>query len=274
MSNLPDDFMFSQSSLQDFVDCPRRFELKYLLQQRYPAPEVDEMLEFEHRMEQGQLFHQVVHQHLLGIPASILKKRITDTDVAEWFETYLDIGLKGVPTKRYPEKTLTIPFGDYGLLAKIDLLAIGDTVQIIDWKTSRKIPQQATLAKRLQTIVYRYVVAKGAAYLNGGTTIAPEKIEMVYWYAAERGKTRTFPYSQAQFDADEAYLLQLITDIDNSQGFPLTPDDRRCRFCTYRSLCDRGREAGSLDDWDNTDYNEIDLADFDIDFDQIAEIEF
>jgi hypothetical protein len=66
----------------------------------------------------------------------------------------------------------------------------------------------------------------------------------------------------------------LIDDIDKSQGFPLTLEERRCKFCTYRSLCDRGREAGSLEDWDAADYDSPDYIDFEIDFDQIAEIEF
>lgn len=274
MGNLPDDFMFSQSSLQDFVDCPRRFELKYLLKQRFPAPEVDDLLEFERRMEQGQRFHQVVHQHLIGIPADLLQSRITDSEVAEWFTTYLKSGLDGVPENRYPEKTLTIPIGDSGLLAKIDLLATGDSIQIIDWKTSRHIPKDVSLENRLQTRVYRYVVAKGAGYLNGGKPIDPEQIEMIYWYPAHYGETRRFAYSQAQFEADEAYLLQVIDDIDRTAGFSLTEDERRCKFCTYRSLCDRGRVAGSLDEWGSADYDSGDMDDFEIDFDQIAEIEF
>jgi len=274
MGNLPDDFMFSQSSLQDFVDCPRRFELKYLLKQRFPAPEVDDMLEFERRMEQGSRFHLLIHQHQIGIPAELLLSRIRDDEVKVWFETYLKNGLDGVPENRHPEKTLTIPLGDYGLLAKIDLLAVGDSIKIIDWKTSRHIPKPASLEKRLQTRVYRYVVAKGAAYLNGGKSIAPEQIEIVYWYAAHDGETRRFPYSQAQFEADEAYLRQLIDDIDKSQTFPLTDDERRCKFCIYRSLCDRGRIAGKIDELE-LDYDDIiDLDDFQIDIDQIAEIEF
>lgn len=274
MGNLPDDFMFSQSSLQDFVDCPRRFELKYLLKQRYPAQEVDDMLEFEARMAQGQAFHQLVHQHQIGIPADVLQTRIQDNEVGKWFQTYLKNGLDGIPEKRYPEKTLTIPIGDYGLLAKIDLLTVGDTIKIIDWKTSKFIPKLETLTRRLQTRVYLYVVAKGVAYLTKGKSVNPEQIEMIYWYAKHDGETRKIAYSQEQFEADEAYLLQLINDIDNTLDFPLTDDVTRCKFCTYRSLCDRGREAGALSDYESVDYDENDLEDFEIDFDQIAEIEF
>lgn len=273
MGNLPDDFMFSQSSLQDFADCPRRFELKYLKRQRFPAQEVDDMLEFERRMAQGQTFHQLIHQHQIGIPADVLTARIQDTEISKWFNTYLKNGLDNIPEKRYPEKTLTIPIADYGLLAKIDLLAVGDSIKIVDWKTSRYIPSPEKLENRLQTRVYRYVVAKGASYLTESKTISPEQIEMIYWYSAHDGERRSFAYSQAQFKADEAYLLQLIDDIDKTLGFPLTHETHHCKFCTYRSLCDRGREAGKLSDYDE-DYDETDLDDFEIDFDQIAEIEF
>ena len=81
MGNLPADFVFSQSSLQDYVDCQRRFELRYLQRLRYPAPEVDDMLEFEQKMEQGERFHKLVHQHQLGISSDLLSKRITDTEL-------------------------------------------------------------------------------------------------------------------------------------------------------------------------------------------------
>lgn len=274
MTNLPEDFMFSQSSLQDYVDCPRRFELKYLKKQRYPALQVDDVLDFEARMEQGAYFHQVVHQHLVGIPAAVLQARIQNAEVAAWFESYLANGLEAVPERRYPEKTLTVPLGDYGLLAKIDLLAIGETVQIIDWKTSRRVPKQGWLRGRLQTKVYRYVVARGAAYLNNGKPIAPEQIEMVYWYADAGGETVRIPYSQEHFETDEAYLLALIDEIDTRPDFPLADDETRCKFCTYRGLCDRGRVAGSLDEWEAVDFDAPDLGDLEIDIDQIAEIAF
>jgi len=271
---LPDRFVFSQSSLQDYVDCPRRFELKYLQRQRWPAPEVDDLLEFERRMEQGERFHHLVHQHLVGIPAPMLLKRIEDATVRGWFETYLKQGLEGVPPKRRPEMLLTVPLGEYALLAKFDLVALSaEKALIMDWKTGQHIPKSDTLARRLQTIVYRYVLAKGGASLNGGVPILPEQIEMVYWYAAHEGATRRFPYDAAQLAADEAYLLQLVEEIHTRAEFPLTERIERCKFCVYRSLNDRGEVAGSLDNWDTDDDNS-DMSEFRIDLDQIDEIEF
>jgi len=61
-------FPFSQSSLQDYLDCPRRFELRYLRQLQWPAVESEPVLENECRQPEGQLFHRLGQQHLPGIP--------------------------------------------------------------------------------------------------------------------------------------------------------------------------------------------------------------
>ena len=275
--NLPDDFTFSQSSLQDYVDCPRRFQLKYLLRQRWPAPEVDDMLAFERRMEQGDAFHHLVHQHLVGIPADVLAARQTDPHVQRWFAAYLRSGLTDVPARRRPETTLTVPLGDYLLLAKFDLLALepGGRALILDWKTGQHIPRAETLAQRMQTIVYRYVLATGGSPLYGGQPIPPERIEMVSCYADHDGATRRFPYSADQYAADHNTLLNLVTDITTRADFSLTEVESRCRYCVYRSLCNRGDHAGTFAEWDDSaDSAAADLDAFALNLDQIAEIAF
>ena len=44
---LPQDYQFSQGSLQDYVDCSRRFQLRYLWMQPWPSLVVDEPQEAE-----------------------------------------------------------------------------------------------------------------------------------------------------------------------------------------------------------------------------------
>jgi hypothetical protein len=68
-------------------------------------------------------------------------------------------------------------------------------------------------------------------------------------------------------------LLQLVNEIKTCSEFPLTTDERRCRYCVYRSLNDRGREAGSLAGWDQ-DKEPAEADAFTIDLDEINEIEF
>ena len=221
---LPPDFVFTQGNLQDYVDCPRRFDLKYLQRQRWPAAEVDDMVAFERHIEQGAQFHRLVQQSLLGIPPETLQSRIADEEVALWFDTWLANGLAGVPPQRWPELTLTATLGERLLLAKLDLVAIepGGRALLLDWKTGRHLPRPERLAQRMQTLVYRYVLAQAGARLNGGEPLAPERIEMRYWYAQHGGAVQRFPYSAAQMRADRKQLLALLREIEGRAEFPLT----------------------------------------------------
>lgn len=277
MTRLPEDFVFSQSSLQTYVDCQRRFELRYLLRQRWPAPEVADWHEHEVRMRHGKRFHELVHQHLIGIPVGLIEKHISDPVLQGWFATYLTNGLTDIPEKRYTERTLTAQLGNHTLLAQFDLVAIGaDRALIIDWKTSERLPREPWLRQRLQTRVYPYVLAQAGHMFNQGQAIDPEAITMIYWYADHDGQRLTFPYRRAQYEADAADLTQLVQDIEATEHFPLTPDVGKCRFCVYRSLCDRGTQAGQLDDWEASgeDAGELTLDDLTLDLDQIGEIAF
>lgn len=277
--NLADDFSFSQSSLQDYDDCPRRFELRYIAGLRYPALEVMSALEYENHTRRGIRFHKMVHQHLLGAPLDLLAKSLGDDELlADWWANFSVNGLADLPAERHSEITLLTHLGGYRLTAKYDLLAIerGGAAVIIDWKTSQRIPSRWHLQKRVQTILYRYVLAQAGAHLYG-SAIPPAKMQMIYVYVAREGKRVVFDYSPEQMQADEAALLQRIQEIEAAQHFPLTAEDRRCSYCTFRSLCERGEQAGewtlgqgaSLFDDDPSDDD-----DFDVDFDQIAEIEF
>ena len=44
---LPINFLFSQASLNDYVECARRFQLRYLLEQEWPAVASEPLLERE-----------------------------------------------------------------------------------------------------------------------------------------------------------------------------------------------------------------------------------
>ncbi len=72
-SKLPAQFAFSQSSLQDYADCPRRFQLRYLDKLIYPAAETEPALENEKHLQEGQNFHRLAQQYLLGIPTEKLE---------------------------------------------------------------------------------------------------------------------------------------------------------------------------------------------------------
>ena len=276
--SVPRGFQFSQSSLQDFVDCRRRFELKYLLRFAWPALESEPALENERLMQQGAIFHRLAQQLLLGLPVERLTALAQDAGVQSWWENFLAArqalwraeDVDGL----FPELTLSAAAGDWRLVAKLDLLlhTRDGRLVIFDWKTGRKQPRRAWLSERLQTRLYPALLAQAGSSLFENNE--PEKIEMVYWYAEFPDQTLHFPYSRAQFASDKAYITSLIDEIQRLQPgeFTVTSDEKRCAFCVYRSLCERGAHAGDLrgGEWD--EFGGSDNLSFD--FEQISEIEF
>ncbi len=265
---------FSQGSLQDYVDCRRRFQLRYLLKLAWPALEAEPALEYEAAMQQGALFHRLIQQHLLGIPTERLTPLAKGADLSRWWQNYLEFSYPP-QSALYPEVTLSMPLLDCRLVAKYDVILVTPEGRAIiyDWKTSRRHPKRAWLSERLQSRVYPYLLAQAGAHLNQGRPFQPEQIEMIYWFAEAPTEPEKLSYGAESFARDEAYLKSLIGEIIalDSKDFTLTEAVEHCRFCTYRSLCDRGITAGDLDE---TEAEPEPAMEADFDFDQIAEIAF
>lgn len=278
--SLPSGFAFSQSSLQDYSDCPRRFQLRYIEQLQWPAVETEPVLENERRQQEGQLFHRLVQQHLIGLPAQKLARLANTPNLSRWWENYLDTKFELSGYAQRTELTLAAPVGTYRLLAKYDLIAIkpGERAFIYDWKTTHKRPRDEWMAARLQTRVYRAMLVQAGATLNGGNPFPPEQIEMIYWYADYPSEPAHFPCNAAQHTRNWDALTGLINEIGNHRHFPLTEDEKKCAYCPYRSYCNRGGKAGTMDEMADevvpVPARETELTGTDINFEQIAEIEF
>jgi len=263
---IPDDIQFSKSNLQDFVECPRRFQLRYIQRLAWPAIETEPALEHERELRRGSQFHHMIHQHLLGVPEERLSAMVHDEELQRWWQAYLAYipelipsetspasGLADQPARFYAETALTAPLNNYRLIAKYDLLLFlaDGKIRILDWKTTRQPPspqRHRALETHLQSRVYPYTLCQAGAQFNGGEPISPENIEMVYWFATSPEYPDIYAYSTRQFQEDEGYLTSLIEQIYRQEGeFPKTTDEKRCRFCVYRSLCERGVAAGILE---------------------------
>lgn len=269
---LPPIFQFSQNTLQDYVDCARRFQLKHVLGQQWPAVESEPIEEREHFIEQGSQFHLLVQRHLLGLSEEQLRPE--DPLLRRWWEAYLHQPPPDLPSGlRLPEMQISAPVGGERLLARFDLLAMdpGQRAVIADWKTARHRPDRRRLAARLQTRVYPFVLVEAGTSLFGGP-IRPEQVTLVYWFAEAPGEPQLFPYSAGLHEENKAYLGGLIGEVlgRHQEVWPLTDDARKCQFCVYRSLCDRGVKAGDYRDVDT----EVDTFDFDIDLDSVEEVAF
>lgn len=277
MATLPDKVRFSQGSLQDFSDCRRRFLYRYIQHLAWPALEAEPALENERFMRQGAEFHRLVHQAVLAIPHEQLIPPATSADLLRWWEHFLEYPPLPDYCNCWPEITLLTPVAGRQLVAKFDLIQRSDDgiFTIYDWKTSRRRPQREQLAARAQTRVYPYVLTHAGHTLNAGKPVPVDKIRMIYWFADFPQEPEVFHYDEQAFQKDGVYLQEMIHEImslSKREDYPLTTNSRACSYCVYRSLCDRGIHAGGLMDME-FDLDRDDL-DFELDFDQIAEIAF
>ncbi len=272
---LPLDFAFNQNNLQDYLDCPRRFQLRHVLRQSWPALVSEPLLVHEALMEQGQRFHTLAQQYLAGVPPEALAPGATDLELQAWWDNFLAFSTLLPEGTRRTEFTLQTSLDGFRILAKYDLLIASPDgrLYIFDWKTSRQRTRRSALQERVQTRLYPYLTLKAAGHLLPEKTANAARIRMSYWFAAHPGQTETFEYTGGQAQEDEAFLRHWMHEISGLEQpvLALTGDPRRCRFCNYRSLCERGGQAGSVNELED----ELeDSGSPDLDFSSLPEIEF
>ncbi len=268
-------FAFSQSSLQSYVNCPRRFWLAYVEQLKWPALEASPYDENERQLKIGSQFHQLVERVEAGLATELLADGL-EHPLDEWFESYLRHRPADLPTEVVEiERELSVPLdveaGRYRLAARYDMIAVGGEganrrAVVLDWKTNKRVTRRSTLQQRMQTRVYPYVLVEASAGLPWGP-LSPEQVEMRYWFTAAPAEPVSFGYSSELHTANRARFEQLLNGIlsgERERDFPKvadTEENRRrfCGYCIYRSRCDRGVEAGELEEYDEETFSDEEL---------------
>jgi predicted RecB family nuclease len=200
-----------------------------------------------------------------------------DPDLSRWLGNYRAAPPEGLPEEvREAELMLSVAVAGYRLEARYDLLAgvPGQRWVIVDWKTSRRRSTRSWLSKRLQTRIYPFVLVQGGATLNAQAPIAPEQVEMWYWFAEFPGQPERFVYGAELFAGDQELLEGVIGEIKAcpEEGFLKTDNRQLCRYCVYRSLCWDDVQAGLLGELEDLETAEETLED--IDLETIAPIPF
>lgn len=265
---LPPGFQYTQAKLQDFLDCPRRFYLKYIEGQRWPAPVTVPQSAYEAAMRRGQLIHQIIERHQAGIALDNLQASYVDDDkLQKCLTRYMELcpELSEYAPAMAEARLSLLLNSNYHILAKFDWIGFNaGRLMAIDWKTGR-LPATERLKQRMQTVVYLLVL-----YRSGAALVQETVDEYVLRYVSlGTGEQRIFTVTTASVAALEKRVLSTIEAIQYSD-YAKVEQHQPCRYCVYRGLCGRG-QAPHVDDtsnfeWDDTpgtiDLNNTEMVEF------------
>ena len=199
-------------------------------------------------------------KYLLGVPDARISALAAEDplpDLGTWWEGFLTYVPPWLGGQRWVETTLTTKLTGQRLVAKYDLILSGEdgSLTIFDWKTAQRAPGKAHLLERMQTRLYRLMLVQASSTFFAGQPAVPGQITMNYWFATHPENPVSLPYSQAAYEQDQEDLTRLVEVVCSAtrEDFVRTDDHKKCRYCVYRSHCDRGVEAGDLDAYDLLD---------------------
>ncbi|MDO9087863.1 MAG: PD-(D/E)XK nuclease family protein [Anaerolineaceae bacterium] len=269
---------YSQNKLHDYLECPRRYELKYLIQRVWPAVLSEPVLEMEQQIKNGKKFHLLAQQYFSGINQDDIVKQIDDEKMNIWWDNFIQFADQFLSLPHQPEVLISSIINSYRFKGVFDLLVYspGEKFIIVDWKTNQHKPDKKLLEQHIQTRLYPLILAQAGEQWNNNQKILPGQIEMIYWFANYPDGPETFTYSQHNFQMDLDFVQNLVQKIENTKinEFELTKNEKTCLFCNYRSLCSRGTKPGNQSESNFLDieyfYEEID----EIDMNLIGEIAF
>jgi PD-(D/E)XK nuclease superfamily len=248
----------SQGLLNQFTDCPRKFQHSYLDQLSLPiAPDQQD------RLDWGSRFHRLMQQRELGLLDARLELSDCPSDrPEERLYQAIEAIVQAEPalfqseplTFRQSEHHRTLELDGYLLTVIYDLLILNEPqAQILDWKTSSRPQTSRKLADNWQTRLYQFVLAETSNYL-------PEQISMTYWFVqAKPGQPiqpqpLTFTYSTAQHQQTRQDLTQLLQQLTqfldrylaHAEPFPqVAVSSQACDICAFAVRCQRGQLSQS-----------------------------
>ena len=245
------DFQFSANNLQDFKDCPRRFELKYVLKQSWPAEISQPVLEVEKKIELGSQFHTIANQYMCGIPKESITAEIQNNEMKTRFTNFIGFFSNLEKNDYFSEFRLIMPFQGYHLIAIFDVLCLtkDKKMMIIDWKTTTIPPKKEYFKEKIQTVLYPLLAYECRKSIYPLLEITAEDITMKYWFPVFPQNSIDFSSLADHLENDRVYIADMIKEIENTDegNFFKTDNMKLCKFCQYRSLCERGISAGILD---------------------------
>jgi putative RecB family exonuclease len=250
--------VFSHSRLSAYENCPRMYAFRYI-----EKPPIEERQSIEAFM--GSTVHDVLEKLYQAVQMERTPKweKVRDAYDAYWdknfndsifivrreysAQDYRNVGrrcLQDYFVKHYPfresrtlglEERITVDLdgsGEYRLQGFIDRLAECDdgTIEIHDYKTSRRLPSQEEVDKERQLALYQLGIEDRWEDVRSVRLI---------WHYLRSGRTMTSVRSPESLDVLRQETMRLIDTVQGATDRGVLPPNESalCDWCDYQELC-------------------------------------
>ncbi|HEB01553.1 MAG TPA: PD-(D/E)XK nuclease family protein [Candidatus Portnoybacteria bacterium] len=244
----------SYSGLNAFQTCPAKYKFQFIERIRVPKSKIlvfgsliHETLKFMHEPQMVPSTEEQVLEYFNKIWDPTITIYEDSTEEAAAFEQGVKI-LKNYYAKNYPAKfnivdletrfetpILENPDSEMhlitGIIDRIDKLDDG-RFEIIDYKTSRKMPPQKTVDNDLQLSIYHLGLVSRWPSLQKKEV---STIKLSLYYLKHGEKLSTSRTSQ-QLEETKQRILDLIEKITREEKFNPRPNPL-CPWCQYQPYC-------------------------------------
>ncbi|MBU3127714.1 PD-(D/E)XK nuclease family protein [Clostridium tagluense] len=232
---------YSQNLLNTFDKCPFKFKIKYLDNIRWKKDSISDEDYYEN-MNMGLDFHLTAQRYFSNIPVVINDSNTEllhfTNSLREKF-TILDENIY------LPEYEIKMRKDNIRIQAKYDLIIIkpNNKIEIWDWKTENRKLDYKEVNKRMQAIVYMYILGERSLEIFD-RDICLEDISMKFWQPQFKEDIITINYSESKHKINEEKIMQLTRRLDNydfSLDFNIELYSKQCKYCEFAGntqVCD------------------------------------
>ena len=227
------NFFYSQNSIKNFLECPKKFKYRYL--EGISWKNSDELI--KQSLKDGEDFHILAERYFLGMDEDFYYKDINK--LSKWM-----MDLK----KNFPKNKNNSYLGEYeirqkkngiNLMARYDLISFKSTgeIEIYDWKTNKDKFHPNFGSNSLQTKIYLFLLTENLN-LFSINYFKFKNISMTYWQTNFPDSPLRISYSSQMHEENKIYLKNLIKEINSYDFSKFEQSDKKaCKFCEFMSIC-------------------------------------
>lgn len=231
---------YSQNLLNTFDKCPLKFKIKYLENLRWKKDSIDNEDYYEN-MNMGLDFHLICERYFSNIPVGV----DNNNELMNWFNSLRDKFTILDENIYFTEYEIKMKKDNIRIQAKYDLIIIkpNNKIEIWDWKTENRKLDYKEVCKRMQTIVYMYILGESSLEIFD-KDIPLENISMNFWQPQFKDDIITINYSENNHRIHEEKIMDITRSLDNFDfNFDFNSElySTQCKYCEFggsKKVCD------------------------------------